>query len=68
MVYSETFLSPDFCGGGDLHAWQDYLNAIQDAADEAERKYRILPCAASSLACVTSDPNKARQTQRVLCS
>ncbi|KUJ85516.1 adenosine deaminase [Ruegeria marisrubri] len=41
VVYSETFLSPDFCGGGDLHAWRDYLNAIQDAADEAERKLGI---------------------------
>ncbi|WP_424831078.1 adenosine deaminase [Ruegeria sp.] len=41
VVYSETFLSPDFCGGGDLHAWRDYLNAIQDAADEVERKFDI---------------------------
>ncbi|MBO9444475.1 adenosine deaminase [Ruegeria sp. R14_0] len=41
VVYSETFLSPDFCGGGDLAAWRDYLNAIQDAADEAERKFDI---------------------------
>lgn len=41
VAYSETFLSPDFCGGGDLHAWRDYLNAIQDAADEAERKFDI---------------------------
>lgn len=41
VVYSETFLSPDFCGGGDLHAWRDYLAAIQDAADEAERKFDI---------------------------
>ena len=41
VVYSETFLSPDFCGGGDLHAWRDYLTAIQDAAEEAERKYDI---------------------------
>ncbi|MEX0278755.1 MAG: adenosine deaminase [Ruegeria sp.] len=41
VVYTETFLSPDFCGGGDLAAWKDYLNAIQDAADEAERKYDI---------------------------
>ncbi len=41
VVYSETFLSPDFCGGGDLHAWRDYLTAIRDAADEAERKYDI---------------------------
>ena len=41
VVYSETFLSPDFCGGGDLQAWRDYLNAIQDAADEAERRLGI---------------------------
>lgn len=42
VVYSETFLSPDFCGGGDLHAWRDYLAAIQDAADEAEAKHGIV--------------------------
>lgn len=42
VVYSETFLSPDFCGGGDLHAWRDYLAAIQDAAAEAEAKHGIV--------------------------
>ncbi len=42
VVYSETFLSPDFCGGGDLHGWRDYLAAIQDAADEAEAKHGIV--------------------------
>lgn len=41
VVYSETFLSPDFCGGGDLSAWRDYLAAIQDAAEEAEEKLGI---------------------------
>ncbi|MGI9367614.1 MAG: adenosine deaminase [Ruegeria sp.] len=41
VVYTETFLSPDFCGGGDLYAWRDYLNAIRDAADEAEHKFGI---------------------------
>ncbi len=41
VVYSETFLSPDFCGGGDLEAWRDYLAAIEDAADEAEAKFGI---------------------------
>ncbi|WP_425045788.1 adenosine deaminase [Primorskyibacter sp. S87] len=41
VVYSETFLSPDFCGGGDVAAWRDYLAAIQDAADEAEAKFGI---------------------------
>ncbi|MCV2882908.1 adenosine deaminase [Actibacterium sp. XHP0104] len=37
VVYSETFLSPDFCGGRDLGAWREYLHAIREAADEAER-------------------------------
>ncbi|SLN55793.1 Aminodeoxyfutalosine deaminase [Falsiruegeria litorea R37] len=41
VVYSETFLSPDFCGGGDVAAWRDYLAAIQDAANEAEAKLGI---------------------------
>ncbi len=36
VIYSETFLSPDYCGGGDLAAWRDYLAAIRTAADEAE--------------------------------
>ncbi len=37
VVYVETFISPDFCGGRDVSAWRDYLAAIQDAAAEAER-------------------------------
>uniref|UniRef100_A4WP74 Adenosine deaminase n=1 Tax=Cereibacter sphaeroides (strain ATCC 17025 / ATH 2.4.3) TaxID=349102 RepID=A4WP74_CERS5 len=37
VVYSETFLSPDFCGGRDLGAWREYLHAIEEAAAEAER-------------------------------
>ena len=41
VVYTESFISPDFCGGGDLHAWKDYLAAIQDAADEAEAEFGI---------------------------
>lgn len=41
VVYSETFLSPDFCGGGDLAAWRDYLAAIESAAEEAEAKFGI---------------------------
>ncbi len=36
VVYMETFVSPDFCGGGDLTAWREYLSAIEDAANEAE--------------------------------
>jgi len=32
VIYAETFLSPDFCGGGDVAAWKDYLSAIEEAA------------------------------------
>lgn len=37
VVYVETFLSPDFCGGGDLAAWQEYLAAIREEADQCRR-------------------------------
>ena len=33
VIYGETFLSPDFCGGGDLTAWREYMAAIKEAAD-----------------------------------
>lgn len=36
VIYAETFVSPDFCGGGDLGAWREYLHAMQEAATEAE--------------------------------
>ena len=38
VVYAETFLSPDFCGGRDLGAWREYLHAIREAADQGERQ------------------------------
>ena len=38
VVYSETFLSPDFCGGRDLSAWREFLAAIREVADAAERE------------------------------
>jgi len=41
VVYMETFVSPDFCGGGDLAAWREYVAAMQEAADEAEAKLGI---------------------------
>lgn len=41
VIYSETFLSPDFCGGGDLAAWRDYLAAIETAAATAEAQMGI---------------------------
>lgn len=42
VIYSETFLSPDFCGGGDVGAWREYLQAITEAADIAEKKHGII--------------------------
>ncbi len=41
VVYTESFLSPDFCGGGDVGAWREYLAAIREVADEAERDMGI---------------------------
>lgn len=41
VIYAETFLSPDFCGGRDLGAWREYLHAIQEAAVAAETRHGI---------------------------
>ncbi|MGR3270375.1 adenosine deaminase [Thalassococcus profundi] len=41
VIYAETFLSPDFCGGGDLGAWREYLQAIREAADAAEARMGV---------------------------
>ncbi|MDF0602844.1 adenosine deaminase [Psychromarinibacter sp. C21-152] len=41
VVYTEAFLSPDFCGGRDLSAWREYLSAIMEAAEAAERSMGI---------------------------
>ena len=41
VVYAEAFLSPDFCGGGDIDAWIDYLAAMREAAGAAERSMGI---------------------------
>ena len=61
VIYAETFVSPDFCGGRDLAAWRDYLAAIQDAAAEAEATMGI-----TLRAIVTPirhfGPEKARET------
>lgn len=32
VIYCGTFLSPDFCGGGDPAAWRDYMTAMREAA------------------------------------
>lgn len=42
VIYAENFLSPDFCGGGDVGAWREYLAAIREAADQAERETGVI--------------------------
>ena len=61
VIYSETFLSPDFCGGRDVGAWREYLHAIREAADEAERGMGITLRAI--VTCIRHfGPDKARET------
>ncbi|KGJ04608.1 adenosine deaminase [Paracoccus halophilus] len=36
-IYVELFVSPEFCGGGDLSAWRDYLAAMDEVAQAARR-------------------------------
>ena len=63
VIYSETFLSPDFCGGRDLGAWREYLLAIREAADEAERNMGIT--LRGVVTCIRHfGPEKARETAR----
>ena len=63
VVYSETFLSPDFCGGRDLVAWREYLHAMQEAADQAERDMGIT--LRGIITCIRHfGPDKARETAK----
>lgn len=63
VVYSETFLSPDFCGGRDVGAWKEYLHAIREAADKAEARDGII--LRGIITCIRHfGPDKARQTVR----
>jgi adenosine deaminase len=63
VVYSETFLSPDFCGGRDVGAWREYLHAISEAADQAERQMGVT--LRGIITCIRHfGPEKARETAR----
>ena len=42
IVYTEAFLAPEFCGGGDLGAWRDHLAAIREAAARAEARHGVI--------------------------
>lgn len=41
VVYTELFLAPDFCGGGDIGAWREYLAAICEGAQAARTAHGI---------------------------
>ncbi|MGB3409158.1 MAG: adenosine deaminase [Jannaschia sp.] len=60
IVYTEVFLSPDFCGGRDLGAWREYLAAIREAAAAVSgiEMRGIVTCIRHF------GPDKARQTAR----
>ena len=61
VVYSECFLSPDFCGGRDLGAWREYLHAIREAASDCERDMGVI--LRGIVTCIRHfGPDKARQT------
>jgi adenosine deaminase len=61
VIYSETFLSPDFCGGRDVGAWREYLLAIRETAAEAERRDGII--LRGIITCIRHfGPEKARET------
>ena len=42
VIYTETFVSPDFCGNRDVGAWREYVHAMQEASDSAEKTHGIV--------------------------
>lgn len=63
VIYGETFLSPDFCGGRDIGAWKEYSEAIREAADIGARDMGIT--LRGIITCIRHfGPDKARETAR----
>ncbi len=61
VIYCETFLSPDFCGGRDLGAWREYVQAMQEAAAPHADTITLR----GIITCIRHfGPDKARQTAR----
>ena len=64
VIYTEMFLSPDFCGGGDLEAWKDYLAAMTVGAENGKAKHGIETRFIST--CIRHfGPEKAVQTAKI---
>lgn len=63
VIYTEVFVSLDFCGGCDLAAWQEYLAAIEQAAAQSEREFGIV--AKGIVTCIRHfGPDQARKAAR----
>ncbi len=60
VVYTEHFLAPDFCGGGDLVAWKEYLAAMVEAAEASPVEARFIPTCVRHMG-----PEQAKITARV---
>ncbi len=61
VIYTEIFLSPDFCGGRDRGAWREYLQAMRETADVLQHEAGITMKAIAT--CIRHfGPDKARQT------
>lgn len=58
VIYTEAFISPDFCGGRDVGAWRDYLAAMAEAAAQVPQvAFRGI------VTCIRHfGPEKARET------
>ncbi|MEO0913252.1 MAG: adenosine deaminase [Pseudomonadota bacterium] len=42
VIYTEIFIAPDICGGGDAVAWGEYLDALYQGAAAAEAQHGIV--------------------------
>jgi len=61
VIYTEAFLSPDFCGGRDVAAWREFLHAIREAAEQAEAAHGIVM--RGIVTCIRHfGPDKAKET------
>lgn len=60
VIYAELFVSPEFCGGGDLAAWRDYLGAMEEVA----RTFALAGVESRAIAtCIRHyGPDQARKT------
>jgi adenosine deaminase len=41
VIYTEIFIAPDFCGGGDAVAWDEFFSAMCEGAAEARAAHGI---------------------------